>query len=288
MADFFAAKHKIQEEEDDGVKLVGGGGHGEAKDDDPLLASDSALPALDSALVSKMNVQEDALAPSGTGRSELSALDTTTTASSATSFSTVGDGVKRGPSTTVDMPAMLHRLNNGIPVLKHGSDGRVRERTLYLAADGGSVGWREGRKPDHFVPVRDIVEVRAATELDPQSMEGDEGLPDDKWGDKRTKKRAPPKKTLRGVAGTPTLRKTCKLDLARVKKAFSFILDHRTLDFECRSETEAKMLVAALKVLVACPKHPGAVSVNCTKIAAGEVQTFVLSDGGHQPAAPIA
>ena len=48
------------------------------------------------------------------------------------------------------------------------------------------------------------------------------------------------------------------------------------------------MLVAALKVLVACPKHPGAVSVNCTKIAAGEVQTFVLSDGGHQPAAPIA
>ncbi|KAH8054383.1 hypothetical protein JL721_10507 [Aureococcus anophagefferens] len=204
MADFFAAKHKIQEE-DDGVKLVGGGGHGEAKDDDPLLASDSALPALDSAL--------------------LSALDTTTTASSATSFSTVGDGVKRGPSTTVDMPAMLHRLNNGIPVLKHGSDGRVRERTLYLAADGGSVGWREGRKPDHFVP----------------------------------------------VARHP-LRKTCKHDLARVKKAFSFILDHRTLDFECRSETEAKMLVAALKVLVTCPKHPGAVSVNCTKIAAGETR----------------
>lgn len=271
MGDFFNARSKmaVEEEEDDGLQVVRG--HGEAKDDDPLIMSET--PALDSALVNKMN--GDALNEQPTGRSELSALDTSTTASSATSFSTLAPN-RRGPPTAVDMPAMLHRLNNGIPVLKHGSDARIRERTLYLAADGASVGWREGRKVDHMVQLRDILEVRAATELDPESM-GEQLLPDDKWGDKKKKKVAP--KTIRGVAGTPTLRKTCKHQLGRVKKAFSFILEERTLDFECRSETEAKMLVAALKVLVKCPGQHGNVSVNCKKIASDSVQTFVLSDG---------
>ena len=282
MADFFGAKSKIAEEED-GVAVVAGG-HGEAKDDDALLASDSTMAPMDSALVSKMQAGEAALGETPTGVSELSALETTTTVSSATSFSTVADGAKRGPPTSVDMPAILHRLNNGVPVLKHGSDGRIRERTLYLSADGRSVGWREGRKSADFVSVAEILEVRAATELDPSSMEDDQGLPDERWGDKKAKQRAPAATKLRGVAGTATLRKTCKHQLARVKKAFSFILDHRTLDFECRSETEAKMLVAALKVLVQRPKYQGVVSVDCKKIASEEVQTYVLSDNrGESP-----
>ena len=80
------------------------------------------------------------------------------------------------------------------------------------------------------IPPAQVIEVRAATEIDPTTV----GSP-----------RRP-----QGMAGTKTLRK-CAYGPSIMHKSFSLILDGRSLDVECKSELQATKLREAFKLLVA-------------------------------------
>ena len=119
-----------------------------------------------------------------------------------------------------------------------------------LNAAGDRIGWKKGVSEEKMIPLSDVLEVRAATEIDPTTL-GDPKRP-------------------KGMAGTPVLRRsadgpaTCETrrqtTIRRTtygtsrsltgKKAFSLILEDRTLDIECANQIQAKKIHAALKVLV--------------------------------------
>ncbi|KAJ8601967.1 hypothetical protein CTAYLR_004466 [Chrysophaeum taylorii] len=129
----------------------------------------------------------------------------------------------------VELAQFKQDLKAGIPIKKHCRDGRIRKRTLLLDASGKKIGWKKNQNPDTMIDLAEVLEVRNATELDPNTV-GDAERP-------------------KGMAGTETLRKTCD-GLAVAKRAFSLILRGRTLDIELPTELEAKKLSAAFKVLV--------------------------------------
>lgn len=116
----------------------------------------------------------------------------------------------------------------GIPFKKHCTDGKIRDRVLVLSKDEKKFGWKKN-DPKKMISLKAIKEVRPATSVDPTTI----------GNAKRPK----------GLGGTATLRKSCEGDTT-ARRAFSFILVDRTVDIECYSETEAKKLAAAFKVLV--------------------------------------
>ena len=144
--------------------------------------------------------------------------------------------VVRADSVVVNLEAVKAELRSaaGVPVLKHCRDGRIRPRALVLSGAGDKLGWKAGQKEATMVALKDVKEVRFATELDPTTVGASE-------------------KRAGGMAGTETLRKSA-LGPEVGKQAFSLILPDRTLDVQCATPTEAKALHAALKVLVAQAK----------------------------------
>ncbi|KAJ8610430.1 hypothetical protein CTAYLR_007139 [Chrysophaeum taylorii] len=115
----------------------------------------------------------------------------------------------------------------GIPFKKHCRDGKIRDRTLVISEDEKRFGWKLGQKK--MIPLAEVKSVRAAYVVDPATI----GNP----------------KHPNGMAGTVVLRKTGEGPLV-ARRAFSFILEDRTVDVECFSETQARKLCAAFKLLV--------------------------------------
>ncbi|KAJ1453818.1 hypothetical protein M885DRAFT_522951 [Pelagophyceae sp. CCMP2097] len=127
----------------------------------------------------------------------------------------------------IDVAAVKALLVKGVSVKKHGSDGKIRPRVLYLNAAGTKFGWKQPESS--FLPLSGISEVRRATEKDPSSK--------------------PDSKRPKGMAGTPTLRKTAD-GPAVALRAFSFIGQGRTYDFECADSAECQLLSGAFKAMI--------------------------------------
>lgn len=129
----------------------------------------------------------------------------------------------------VDLTDIKRKLQSeGIPFVKHCSDGKIRKRTLVLSEDELMFGWKKN-SPKKMVRLADVQEVRSATVIDPSTV----GLPGHP----------------NGLAGTEILRKTGEgNEIAR--RCFSFILSSRTIDVQCDTEFDAKKLCAAFKIMV--------------------------------------
>ena len=140
----------------------------------------------------------------------------------------------RADALVVDLESVKAQLAAGVAVRKHCTDGRIRQRVLVLSAAGDRLGWKRGQAEAKMVALKDVLEVRAATELDPTTVGG--------------------AKRSAGMAGTETLRKSA-LGPEVGLQAFSLILQDRTLDFQCATPLEAKKIHAALKVLVVQAKR---------------------------------
>ena len=118
---------------------------------------------------------------------------------------------------------------NGIPFIKHCSDGRKRERVLTLNAAATRVGWKKQQREHTMIPLDSVTSVRSAMEVDPTTV-GNSKRPE-------------------GMGGTDILRRSAD-GPAVMKRAFSLILEDRSLDIECASELEARTLCSAFKVMV--------------------------------------
>ncbi|KAH8056830.1 hypothetical protein JL722_7044 [Aureococcus anophagefferens] len=130
--------------------------------------------------------------------------------------------VMRADSVVVNLEAVKAELRGaaGVPVLKHCRDGRIRPRALVLSGAGDKLGWKAGQKEATMLALKDVKEVRFATELDPTTIGASE-------------------KRAGGMAGTETLRKSA-LGPEVGKQAFSLILPDRTLDVQCATPNEAR------------------------------------------------
>jgi len=128
-----------------------------------------------------------------------------------------------------DFQEVTAKLAAGVPFVKHCSDGKTRARTLILSKAGDKVGWKVGQSEASMLALKDVLEVRAGTSIDPSTV-----------GDK---------KHPNGLAGTKVLRR-CADGPGVCKKAFSLILADRSLDVELSSERECARYRAALERLV--------------------------------------
>ena len=100
---------------------------------------------------------------------------------------------------------------------------------LHLGADGTKVGWKKGQSEATMLDLADVSEVRLGTTVDPETVGG-------------------PKRSS-GMGGTKTLRKCADgPDVAR--RAFSLILDKRTLDIEMDSEARCAEFQGHFEALV--------------------------------------
>ena len=136
--------------------------------------------------------------------------------------------VRKNSSISVDLGQVKTVLKgDGLPFKKHCRDGKIRNRVLVLTSDEKFLGWKKN-DPKKRVPLAAIKEVRLATAIDPSSIDEKRPL---------------------GLAGTETLRKSAD-GPAVCRKAFSLILDDRTVDIQCDTDTEAKQISAALKVII--------------------------------------
>ena len=80
-----------------------------------------------------------------------------------------------------------------------------------------------------MIPLDSVTSVRSAMEVDPTTV-GNSKRPE-------------------GMGGTDILRRSAD-GPAVMKRAFSLILEDRSLDIECASELEARTLCSAFKVMV--------------------------------------
>lgn len=129
----------------------------------------------------------------------------------------------------VDLKSFKAELKEGIPIVKHCRNGKMVQRTLILDPTETKLGWKKTQKGDTMIPLKDVLSVRAATELDPSTV-GDPKHP-------------------KGMGGTAVLRKTCDGPTV-MRRAFSLIMKDRTLDIEMPTELQAKKMITTFKVLV--------------------------------------
>ena len=137
-------------------------------------------------------------------------------------------------SIVVELSKLRKDLQStGIPIKKHCSDGKIRKRTLIMSGDAKRLGWKTNQNYDAMIPLRSVLEVRAATTVDPTTVSAE--YPG-------------------GVGGTETFRKTCDgINVAR--RGFSLILKNRTLDIEVETELDARKLCKSFKALVQKAKN---------------------------------
>ena len=141
-----------------------------------------------------------------------------------------------------EVAAAVEKLKDGIPVKQHKMNGTVKTRLLAISDDEtkqmflpmGRQMLSFGRR-DKDLYLKDVKEVRPGTALDPETV----GLP----------------KRPKGMVGTPVLRRTSEGPVV-ARKAFSLILDDRTVDIECDDPDQCAILVSAFQLLVANAQHP--------------------------------
>lgn len=136
---------------------------------------------------------------------------------------------------------------DGMQIIKHGRQGAPKRRSLFISPDGVHLIIQA---EDHYKVVKfaSITSIRLGTDIDPATpaavLKKIEGEDAETLNKRRSTRRGTLSGVLRGnkdvLFGTATLRRSC--DPSKFDKCISFITPNRTVDIECLSVEDLRIL----------------------------------------------